>query len=47
MEAITLQAIQTRKCQNENCLTQLKEDYECYVYDSEEYCSFRCVKKLF
>jgi hypothetical protein len=44
MKTTTLPTIQTLKCQNEHCLTHLKQDDECYVYDCEKYCSFRCVE---
>jgi hypothetical protein len=45
MKTTTLPAVHTHKCKNEHCLTQLKQDDECYVYDCEEYCSFKCVEK--
>ena len=43
MTTLTLK-VDSIKCRNKSCFTILEQDDECFVYDYEEYCSFRCVE---
>jgi hypothetical protein len=44
MVTLTLQEELTIKCRNKNCPTILKQGDECYVYDYEEFCLYKCVE---